>query len=531
MAAGVRTLKIRFDGDTKDLAAATKIAEQEVSKFSKSVAKSIEGSGDTGGKGFFGKVMSWVSQLGSGMTDAASSMGSGLAKGIQSNPYVGAAIAAAILTVAIVLMPAIGMALGGAMVLGFGAGIVGLGLVFAAQSDKIKSGFTALKDHIVSTMKAISKPLEPVWETILSAARRTFDFFSPLLAQAFKDLAPHLSSFFNNLFKGFESFGPALKPISDAFGALLDAIGPELPGWMKKISDSIISISNSVKDNPQGFSDMIGFFFDMTAFALGVVNALVKVYNWFTIDLPAALTVAKEWVVLKWNEMVDFLKGIGFAISELGRTQWQGVIDGLNTAKQWVIDRWNDITGFLAGVRDNVAGFGRSMWDGAKDGVNNAKQWIVDRWNDVVGFVTGLPGRISGAVSGMWDGIKNSFRSAVNWLIAKWNNFSLTIGGGSILGVSIPSVTLNTPDIPMLAKGGTAQANRTYMVGERGPELFTPGQTGRVTSNDQTFGGPSSIELHLDLGEGIAQVFDIQLDRSNRQTRRAVLSMAGGTVR
>jgi hypothetical protein len=119
----------------------------------------------------------------------------------------------------------------------------------------------------------------------------------------------------------------------------------------------------------------------------------------------------------------------------------------------------------------------------------------------------------------------------VNWLIGKWNNFSLSLGGGSILGVSLPSVTLNTPDIPYLAKGGTAQAGRSYLVGEKGPELWTPGQTGRVTSTDQTFGGPSSIELHLDLGEGIAQVFDIQLDRSNRATRRAVLSMAGGTVR
>lgn len=37
-----------------------------------------------------------------------------------------------------------------------------------------------------------------------------------------------------------------------------------------------------------------------------------------------------------------------------------------------------------------------------------------------------------------------------------------------------------------LAGGGTAQANKPFLVGEEGPEIFTPGQTGTVTPTDQT---------------------------------------------
>ena len=47
-----------------------------------------------------------------------------------------------------------------------------------------------------------------------------------------------------------------------------------------------------------------------------------------------------------------------------------------------------------------------------------------------------------------------------------------------------------------LANGGTAQANKSYMVGERGPEIFTPGATGVVTPNHAM--GATSIVVNVD---------------------------------
>ena len=47
-----------------------------------------------------------------------------------------------------------------------------------------------------------------------------------------------------------------------------------------------------------------------------------------------------------------------------------------------------------------------------------------------------------------------------------------------------------------LANGGVAQANKTYMVGERGPELFTPGATGTVTPNHVM--GSTNIVVNVD---------------------------------
>ena len=43
-----------------------------------------------------------------------------------------------------------------------------------------------------------------------------------------------------------------------------------------------------------------------------------------------------------------------------------------------------------------------------------------------------------------------------------------------------------------LADGGTARSGRSYIVGERGPELFTPGVSGMITPNHELGGGGST---------------------------------------
>ncbi|WP_033443793.1 hypothetical protein, partial [Saccharothrix sp. NRRL B-16314] len=100
----------------------------------------------------------------------------------------------------------------------------------------------------------------------------------------------------------------------------------------------------------------------------------------------------------------------------------------------------------------------------------------VGGWFDkIVSYVAGLPGRIAKAASGMWDSLKYGFINTINYVIWKWNNFSLTLGGGSILGIGIPSITLHTPDIPYLAEGGITTGPTLAMIGEgREDEVVLP---------------------------------------------------------
>ena len=48
------------------------------------------------------------------------------------------------------------------------------------------------------------------------------------------------------------------------------------------------------------------------------------------------------------------------------------------------------------------------------------------------------------------------------------------------------------------ADGGVTKPNKSYIVGERGPELFTPGVTGKVTPNHEMGGGSTSVVVNVD---------------------------------
>jgi len=69
---------------------------------------------------------------------------------------------------------------------------------------------------------------------------------------------------------------------------------------------------------------------------------------------------------------------------------------------------------------------------------------------------------------------------------------------------SIPFIVPDTPLVPQLANGGMAKGGKSYLVGERGPELFTPGVSGMVTPNEM-LGGSTSIVINVDASGSSAE--------------------------
>jgi len=74
----------------------------------------------------------------------------------------------------------------------------------------------------------------------------------------------------------------------------------------------------------------------------------------------------------------------------------------------------------------------------------------------------------------------------------------------AMLSMAIPGLNFSPlgagDTIPMLADGGPVRAGRSYIVGERGPELFTAGSSGRITPNHEMGGGTSNITMNIDVG-------------------------------
>ena len=87
------------------------------------------------------------------------------------------------------------------------------------------------------------------------------------------------------------------------------------------------------------------------------------------------------------------------------------------------------------------------------------------------------------------------------------------------------------------ANGGVTKPNKSYIVGEKGPELFTPGVTGKVTANHELGGGSTNVVVNVDasgssvegddqsaaqLGEVIASA--VQAEILNQQMAGGLLS-------
>lgn len=176
-----------------------------------------------------------------------------------------------------------------------------------------------------------------------------------------------------------------------------------------------------------------------------------EVWDWIT----GKLGEAWDWITQKSSETWDAVTG---ALSDA----WDWITGKLGDAWDWITEKAQTAFDFVTGIIETAitAQIDAIGWLAAVPG--RVKGWL----DDMVGWVSDLPGRIGKAAKGMWNSITSGFKSAVNSLIGMWNGLSFTLGGGSFMGVDIPTVRLDTPDIPYLAEGGVTTGPTLAMIGE-----------------------------------------------------------------
>jgi hypothetical protein len=92
--------------------------------------------------------------------------------------------------------------------------------------------------------------------------------------------------------------------------------------------------------------------------------------------------------------------------------------------------------------------------------------------------------------SAIWQGIKSNMGSLLSFLWngpAGGNPFGNALTGmknGPSGAVTAPAGGAAPSTVPARALGGPVSFGRPYLVGERGPELFVPGMSGRIETNN-----------------------------------------------
>ena len=310
---------------------------------------------------------------------------------------------------------------------------------------------------------------------------------------------------------GLDDVAGAAKDVTDnvAASASMDSIMRTLATTIgETLAPALKTVSDFLRENPTLIKILVpivlalAIAFGIFAVVTWAVNAalLANPITWIILGIIALIAVIILNIVY-WDE-----------IAAATTRTWDQIVAVLSWA-------WGWITAKVAEVWDWVSQKTAEAWSWIQQKVAEAIAAVMQRvqflasipgkvsawFGEVVSWIRGLPGKIRSAASGMWDGISSSFRSMVNQLISGWNSLSFTIGGGSIMGVSIPSLTLQTPNIPMLAEGGVTTGPTLAMSGEGAEqEAVLPlskldSMMRSVSGNVRNTGGGARAEVRITL--------------------------------
>lgn len=141
------------------------------------------------------------------------------------------------------------------------------------------------------------------------------------------------------------------------------------------------------------------------------------------------------------------------------------------------------------------------------------------------------------------DSMRDLFRSFVKTMIAKAVElFIVNKILGSVFGVPTTTLPTGATVLGKVATGGTVQANKPYIVGERGPELIVPSSASTVMNGHNTRsalkgGGGTVVNQTINISAGVAQTVKAEmlsmLPQIKADTMRSVAdaNMRGGSYR
>lgn len=469
--------------------------------------------------------------------DVTTSATVGAVRVASSNIYIFIGLAVA----ALAALPLAGAIAASGLVLAVGGGLAAVGAIAAAQNKRVQKSFTSLKKHVVKESKQLAKPFRAALSSISGALRGAFDKLAPDLRKSFKILGPAVSGFVANFAKAFqEGIGPALAPLSQAFSDLLGQLGPMLGPFFASIGDSLTDIATTVSENREAFAGLIAVFAALIPVGFKFIAFLAKAWAWL-FNLVVRIEQFKAAVAAGLADAIRAAAGV--ILGALGT-----IINGAAKAFGW-------IPGIGPKLKSAAAGFNTfkekalDSLDRTAEKAREAKREIdsLPKIIKISGDIRDLETKLNRAKARLKDPtISKATRKRILGNIRQLEN-KIERAKALLASIRDRNVYVNvitraknagghphaTTYYPGKAHGGPVFSNRSYLVGERGPEILTLGQQGgNVTPNrkvsDGAMAGEFTGTLVLDSGEFLGKVHGAISER-DRSTKRRATSRVGGS--
>ena len=153
---------------------------------------------------------------------------------------------------------------------------------------------------------------------------------------------------------------------------------------------------------------------------------------------------------------------------------------------------------------------------------------------DVLDLSKSIGNSMESAMMSMVDGtksVKDAFKDMASSIIKELYRIYVVkkITGmitGAIDAKFAPDVAKTAAVAGVAANGGPVQAGQRYVVGERGPEMFTPNVSGTITPNSQMGGNGVTVVQNINISTGVQQTVRAEI----RQMMPQIADSAKGAV-
>ena len=375
---------------------------------------------------------------------------------------------------------------------------IGVGLLGTMFEDMGMEAVLALSDtqgEISNTKDALAEINEVKYDdlgSMIEGLKRNFETLILPLGNALIPLIMEFVQLIQDNMPIIEEMIGALTPIiTDLFGALLpplmDLISTFLPPLIEIVNailPILIELINVLLPPIMDIVNMIlPLLITLIQPLLELLQPIINLLNPI-IELCMALIVPLMELLIKvlppLNEIITFLVKVTlFQLQTTFQTVSSIVSNVVNVAVTYITNQFNILKNIFNEIIDFIKNVFTGNWSAAfenlKSIIGNIFQGMINAVKTPVNTIIGV---INGLISGVTSGI-NSVIKTLNKLKIDVPDWVTEATGITSFGFNLS--TVSAPQIPYLAKGGTAIEGGSAIVGEAGAELINLPKGASVT--------------------------------------------------
>ena len=235
------------------------------------------------------------------------------------------------------------------------------------------------------------------------------------------------------------------------------------------------------------------------------------------------------------------LSNFGTAFGQFGTTIYKGISGAFGGALAattgfvasmggaiggWVSTTTMAISDFGGSIYASIAGSFSGAWTATTGFIANMGSAIGGWVSSTMASISGLGASIYDSIAGAFDRLTGKISQWFGWVKEKFASLGSSIAG-VFTGGEAPA-----PVDGARAAGGPVSAGKNYLVGERGPEIFSPSSSGSIIPNHRTGGSVSNdnrtITINITASPGMNERTLADLVLARLDGRQAAL--AGGAL-